>query len=1229
MMYVELTPSTPSRYDGYMDATGGTPLEQGASQSGESAVKPAPTWMSEQGRSLISSTGETSTESEAVRNSASSEVMPHIREQLAKQKRLTRENLIEIAQGVQNKSSVAEVAMDAEFVKVAAKILKYNIEHDQKNRGINQKVYDDLTKSGVLNKLDELEKAIFSRGPDGETVEQPSSHNRQVAILGKARVVAELAEAIANYYEKTQISKEYEDPFRQIVSFEELMTNFNITLADDRFKPGGEFSLLDVRDYVDEFGREMSEETAHPENFLRWVTERAEFYHDFDPMAPVKLFDGMYIVAGTRKITMYEMLVDFPAYFAHRIPTEGELKVLEADLDRAKQQGTFEYTLVRDESGREVPGLDEHKDKVLGFYKNIEVIDRHTGKNKKIEKAYVSAISEQDQARHEPVLSVYYIDEITHERVPVMAHRSDKQQWETIPPDADKIPEFANAQEEIMYQIWLMGENHNYDVNYRQKGMPSEDPLKEVLAEINADNKFTRTQRRLLGILNMPATTYRNEQLVPVLDEKRPFIDGKENQKRDEQTNELMWKVINVPNEARQKFVGEYTDQGTLGKAMQRSLAAYYHISEANAAFNGYVIDDINPFFEVMKGNDVHGADIFYKQVISRVLLSDKKFGYVHDGYDPEKPGKAPEKAEISVEFFNALNDTRIPRGDMTYTDKDGHANVVDMSRTSRKRHDWEKATFVDFMTLSQEDFLREMQKRHFTKGMFDKVFKELEEKYGKKNDQEKLAQLKKLRVDFGKSSEARRKDFAQSLVGKTGIKEKDLLPAEIDPKTGQKKGKDGIFYRFLNPEKGGQMKGLDFLAVGIFAKAYPSGSADYTSDLNPYANIRYQLNARELMRGAMRDALSFTEKLDSFDAKWAEEWAFTFTYHTGISARNDMGGIGHDAWSKMTNTEYYRLRQASGGNYPGNLDNLYGIHRLGTDWWQGLKVQLEGSNQFEKTIYEIITGLEKTPDGKYKFDINKNVPKFEFAGNAQRQFFADHVGHVIDLFSDITKKHEFNFDKIVKTDQMGRVTIDHTEMQKLIDSTWKHMRYGFDNNGFLYDNMMYGWWQDESLRANGQVSRTNHFGLKTLRDLMFSEEVQSMRMYERQDVSSWSPTPENLATKNGRNVFAYLIKAQFEEHTKRKGFATIYTADQIALISQALVAYSARVMEGRPGEAVSLSGFFSPEEMTRILVFAHAILWQLYAKEYGLETLGGFFAGLFQAMSLIMKEVGAGITLK
>lgn len=1171
MNYQELTPRPVGRYDGYMDPN--TTSEQ--SSTPEVSVNPAPLSDAMRGKDLMQR-AENGTETNVAPKSAETDAMPYAREKLAKEKKLTRDALKEISQTVQNKASPAAVLADASVVYSAAKILVENMKADVKNFDVNKSILDELEKNNIEKQAKEIKELIEKTKANGQTQENEDTPERRSAVLNQAKAIASLAEAVSGYYEKAKLSKEVDDPFRQIVSFEELMTKFNITLDDERFRPGGEFALLNVREYVDEFGRELSEETAHPENFLRWVDERAWFYHDFDPMANIDLFQGMYLIAGSRKVSMYEMLVDFNAYFAHRVPTKGELKILPEDLDRANQMGHFKYA---DEA------TQKDKDKgYIGYYDNY-VDPEYPEEGEK--RAYVSNITEVDEGRRKEVLSVYTIDK-EGKRKPVHAVLANKEAWET-----KKWSEFEQAQEEIMYQLWLQTKNHNADVAYRQEGMPSETPLKETMAKIYSDNIWTRTRRRILGIMDMPATTHRDEI----------FIEEKDKE------GKITLKVVQAPSEAQQRFKGELGHQGSVGKAFQRSLAAYYHIAEANAAFEGYSVEGMNPFFEILKKEGIEGAEVFYKSLIARTLLEDEKFGYVDK--------KNPEKSKIAVELFNALNDTGIPR--------EGK-----MQGTFRKRREWEKADFVDLMTLNRRDFLREMATRGITDASLNKAYADLRKKYVQ--NPTRLGELDAFMQSLsGQSSDVRRTEFVNSLVGQAGITGDEFKKeGDLDAK-GKKMKKDGIFYRFLNrPDKNDPMQGLDFLAVGLFTKA---SATEFTPDINPFINIRYSLESRERMRNAMRDTLSHTEKLDAFDAKWAEEWAYTFAFHTGISARNDMMGIGHDAWSKVLNTEFYRLRQTGGGNYPGNLENLYGIHRLGADFWQGLKVQEDGKTKYDKSLYEVLTGLEKQSDGSYRFNINKDVKSFEFAGNAMRQFYADHVSHAIDLFIDITQKHEFNFDKIVSQDSLGRVIINHGEMQKMIDTTWKHMRYGFDNNGFLYDNAVYSWSYDEKISYDpkggsiGQVSRTPRFSLMTLRDSMFSHEVQEMGMYKRVDLSGW--TAEQYSTKMARNVFAYLIKAQLEEHTKHKERAKLYSADQISLITDAFINYAASVMQGRHGEAVTLSGFFTPEEVYRILVSAHAVLWMLYAKEYGQDALGGFIAAMVQAMQIVMKEVGAGITLK
>ncbi len=1189
MSNAELTPTGGSRYDGYMSAGTSTATAERPS-SYQSDVAPAP--VSEATASLKAN-ADTGRETGVEPISAKTDALPELTERVNKEGRrnLTSNELIKVANTVQGKASAGDVMADADFVSNAAKILIYNIESDVANHNTNQVMLAEFKANKIPEAAKELAEAITVIKANGQLTENEDTGDRWERIKQQAGRIADLAKTISSYYERAKLSREYDDPFRQVVSFEELMTRFNITLDDDRFKSGGDFSLIDINEYEDQFGRQMSDETAHPENFYRWVMERAEFYHDFDPMAPVDLFQGMYIVAGSRKIPMYEMLVDFNSYFAHRVKTKGELKVLESDLDRAEKAGTYESMAVI-EGGREVLKTDPYDQKALGRYKNVEIIDEETGEKKTVD-VYVSPVPEEDQERHVRVLPVYYYND-KGKLMPVREWLQSKEQWDTIPPKDPRAKEFENAQEEIMYQLWLQTKSHNADVNYRQKGMPSETPLKDVMAEIYSDNIWTRTHRRIAGILDMPASTYRGD-----VDENGKPI-----------------------NEAAMKWKGKDIGQGTLGKAFQRSLAAYYHIAEANAEYNKYNTEGFNPFFNILerranegKGElEVNGGEIFYKALIGRLLTNkdDTQFDEGNLSYRFDK--KHPESSFVEAEFLAEINNIRVPI-------KDG---------TTRARFAWEKAELADLLMHNRADFLttsNEGRSRSITSGALAEVERIIRERYAEKRDEngnviqvanrERLQQLQIFLDSFNKSnnSDQRRGDFL------------DMVKKRVRP--GSSESDVDAYNRTEKAFRDdASLKNLSGFAVAMFVRSF-DGNKDFTAGINPYENIRYSLDARELMRGAMRDTISYTEKLDDHDALWAEEWAYTFTFHTGISARNDMQGIGHDAWSKVINTEFYRLRQSGGGNYLGNKDNLYGIHRLGTDFWQGLKVREKGSNEYGKNLYEILVGLENVTDSKgnvigHRMNLNKDVKKFEFAGNAMRQFYADHVSHAVDMFIDITQKQEFNLDKLLHRDQLGRMTWNNEEMQKMIDSTWKHMRYGFDNNGFLYDNTVYGWLYDETINAHGQVSRKPHFGFMTLRESMFSKKVREMGMYNRHDVSGWAAN--QYKSKMGRNVFAYLIAAQLREHTRMAGGYKLYSAEDVEHIAHAFMEYAARVMQGQDGEAIVLSGFFTPEEMMKILVTGHAILWALWMREYRDAFTGGFLFGFFEALGLVMKQAGAGI---
>jgi len=1051
--------------------------------------------------------------------------------------KLTRERLLRIAKEVHSASPIQVVSM-VEQVKAAVSYARIAIENNLSSDK------DSPAYKAANEKLKELSeiKDVWDRLLKYKDQFRGDREQMGSAMRGEADTVAHLAKEVNNFFEHEKIAQPETDPYRPIRSFEELMTKWVDIQEDDRFKPGGQFALIDVEEVTDEFGRTLLKETAHPENFLRWVREKIEFYHDFDPMAPIDLFKNIYIPIGFRTVNLYEMTVDNPIPFNHRIPADTSLQVTEEDMDVAAEMKTFVKT-----------GTGEHTmpdGRIISFYQGYyKVEDPLTGKE-----VYAYVKYEGGRNRYgTPLYNVSYErveEDGSKQNISVMAPEEDKDQWNSVHNDRyDKI------RERVMYEMWLMTYAHNFDTKYRLEMMPTEGKLKEAYAEICSQNLFTRGRDKLLGILSMPATS-RREEITG-------FMDG---------------------------GMEEKNKQGSVGKAMQRCLAALYHIAEADAS-SSQLVGDINPFTEVLKKDGISYRETFSKSLLRQTLEESYK-------------ERIPQAAR---DILEALNEGR---------------------------SDWDKAELMDILVLGKPEITAELQKFGFPADALERATQKVRAKYQKESSVQSQERLRELSDIEGLSTEQKKTRLFNGLVGRSGITKADV--AGNGDVIGTKDGKDilaksdGYIYAFLNNPG---LEDLDSFAQKFFTQVFQSAD---TAGVNIYAHINYNDRARDRVRKALRDVVRRTEKLDNFEAKYAEEWAFSLSYFTGISARNDTAGIGHDSWSKIINTEAYRLRQTSGGNYYGNLKNLYGIRRLGVNLWEGLLVQPnDGVSGYNKTLYEELVGLTEVRDQNgqvigVKFDINKDLETFDFQQNAMRQFYADHMTHVIDLFGDLTQKHEFNIDQLMGEDGLGQYAVNHAEMQKLIDGLWKHLRYGYDNRSFLYNNYLSGWWLEEAIDTSehkeGQIKRTPHFGVKTLRELMFSEKVRSMHMYEREDVSGWAPGQEK--TKMARNVFGYLIAMQIREHRDKNSGSKQWSADEISLIAKALMHYSARVIEGPNEIPLILSGFFSPEELHKMLVIGNALLWALFAEEYGEDILGGFLTGLFEALSVILKETGSTIKL-
>lgn len=168
----------------------------------------------------------------------------------------------------------------------------------------------------------------------------------------------------------------------------------------------------------------------------------------------------------------------------------------------------------------------------------------------------------------------YFRKEIEH---PVLDPRTGKQVLGKKDLMYDRIRDY------ITQQVWLFNNLHSHDAQYRAI-MGNDEELRKVKAEIHRENIYTKNRERLLFLLKSIRTD--NDSELALL---HPDIKMKDQ------------------------------PQGAIGKAMRRSIAAYYHAGEAVNLRGGANTDNL--FSDVLSfGNDGAGLDTFYSSIIRQRL---------------------------------------------------------------------------------------------------------------------------------------------------------------------------------------------------------------------------------------------------------------------------------------------------------------------------------------------------------------------------------------------------------------------------------------------------------------------------------------------------------------------------------------------------------------------------------------------------------------------------------
>lgn len=305
--------------------------------------------------------------------------------------------------------------------------------------------------------------------------------------------------------------------------------------------------------------------------------------------------------------------------------------------------------------------------------------------------------------------------------------------------------------------------------------------------------------------------------------------------------------------------------------------------------------------------------------------------------------------------------------------------------------------------------------------------------------------------------------------------------------------GKDAIFfqeeYMQKNPDTGEMELRKGHANVKDIDK--------FINYVNVFNDAHKDESAVDEVRERLRQTLSKELGLSKNEAIYAEAWAFSMTRWTGIGAKNDVGAVGFDAWSKVQNLLPYRLKQMDEKRkgVAGSIWNLLGIKRAGVSVMDGLTdvhdrsiieaIQggqgrdLEKANPFRKKLSseqkdrlaQLNAKTELTEDEKSEKE-KLEVKHLRFKQDMAQRFAANHVGNGFKIYDFLINHNEFNIEKMITYDEYGRPIIDQEAANKMIDGIQKAIRYGFCTwGGTDYSKTMRIWEQKEvpDLDENGK----------------------------------------------------------------------------------------------------------------------------------------------------------------
>jgi len=188
--------------------------------------------------------------------------------------------------------------------------------------------------------------------------------------------------------------------------------------------------------------------------------------------------------------------------------------------------------------------------------------------------------------------------------------------------------------------------------------------------------------------------------------------------------------------------------------------------------------------------------------------------------------------------------------------------------------------------------------------------------------------------------------------------------------------------------------------------------------------------------RERIRMSIMQSEGVNADTAEYVERFVYRMTRWSGIAARNDLGSVGHDAWSKVMNTSSYLQHQSLARRVgaSGNRFAMGQFKRIGVDLFTGI------SDSSKKSILEFIQGGQ----GEI-VDLSQDANTMSFAENTAKHFGSDHVHRVFQVFHRHAESKALKLNEIIKIDHKGRAHVSDEKLSEVFrDSFLKEMRYPY-----------------------------------------------------------------------------------------------------------------------------------------------------------------------------------------